>query len=58
MSAPLFWALYALGAVITGVAGRQRRIGFVGFLLLALLLTPPLVLLILILTRPKPLDER
>jgi hypothetical protein len=58
LSAPLFWVLYAIGAVIVGVAGRQRRIGFVGFLLLALLLTPPLVLLILILTRPKPLDER
>jgi hypothetical protein len=58
LSVPLFWVLYAVGAIIVGVAGRQRRIGFVGFLLLALLLTPPLVLLILILTRPKPLDER
>lgn len=54
----LFWLLYGLGAVIVGVAGRHRRIGFVGFLIFALLLTPPLVLLILILTRSMPADDR
>ncbi len=50
---PWFWLIYFLAAIIVGVAGRHRRIGFVGFLILSLLFTPVLVLLVLILTRPR-----
>jgi hypothetical protein len=47
--------IYILASFIVALFGRRRRIGVLGFFILSLLLTPPLVLLILILTRPKPL---
>jgi hypothetical protein len=50
---PLLW-LYLLGALIAGVAGRRRTLGFFGFLLISLAITPPVVFLILILTQQKP----
>jgi hypothetical protein len=50
---PLFWAAYSVAAVLVGVAGRDRRVGFLGFFIFALLLTPAVVLLVLIVTRPR-----
>lgn len=45
---------YIVASFIVALFGRGRRIGVLGFFILSLLLTPPLVVLILILTRPKP----
>lgn len=45
---PLF--LIVVGAVLVGFLGRHRRIGFLGFFLVSLLITPLLGLLVLILS--------
>lgn len=55
---PFYVAAYLVLAVLVGLCGRHRRIGFVGFLVVALLLTPPLGLVIVYCTaetRPRPL---
>ncbi|WP_290977635.1 hypothetical protein [Ferrovibrio sp.] len=44
-----------MAAFLVALFGYRRRIGVLGFFILSLLLTPPVVLLILILTRPKPM---
>ena len=54
---PILIAAYVVGALVVGLLGYNRRIGVLGFFILALLLTPPLILLILIITRPKPLHR-
>lgn len=51
---PFFWVAYVVLAFAVALLGHGRRIGVLGFFILALLLTPPLILLVLILTRPKP----
>jgi hypothetical protein len=50
---PLFWALYVGLSVIVGLGGINRRMGFLGFFVLSLVVTPVLGLLNLIVTRPK-----
>ena len=54
-------ALYVLLAVLVGLCGRHRRVGFLGFLLMAVLITPPLALLLLYLTKeaaaPRPSSD-
>lgn len=55
---PFYVAAYLVLSVLVGLCGRHRRIGFVGFLIVALLLTPPLGLVIVYCTaetRPRPL---
>jgi hypothetical protein len=47
-------AFFIVGSIVVGLAGRHRRIGFVGFLILSLLITPVLGLLALWLTAPRP----
>jgi hypothetical protein len=51
---PFFWVAYVALAFGVALLGHGRRIGVLGFFILALLLTPPLILLVLIVTRPKP----
>jgi Sec-independent protein secretion pathway component TatC len=51
---PIGLILYAVTAILVGWYGRNRRIGFLGCFLFALLLTPPLFFLMLIITAPKP----
>jgi hypothetical protein len=51
---PMFWIAYLVAALFVGSLGHGRRIGILGFFILALLLTPPLILLVLIVTRQKP----
>jgi hypothetical protein len=46
-------ALYLLLCLLVGLCGRKRRTGFGGTFALALLLTPPVMLLILWLTAGK-----
>lgn len=46
-------ATWILLSVLVGFLGRHRRIGFVGFFLLALVFTPIVALLVLVVTAPK-----
>lgn len=46
-------AAWILASVALGYAGRDRLIGFWGFFLLAMLFSPPLCLVLLILTAPR-----
>jgi len=45
--------IYVVFCILTGLCGSKRRLGFVGTFILALLLTPLVVLPILILTGPS-----
>ena len=45
--------LYVIFCLLAGLAGSQRRMGFFGTFLLSLVITPLLVSLLLILTRPS-----
>ena len=44
---------YLIACVAIGAVGRNRRIGWLGFFLASVLLTPLVTLVILILTAPK-----
>jgi hypothetical protein len=58
---PFYVAAYLVLSVLVALCGRHRRIGFVGFLIVALLLTPPLGLVAVYCTaetRPRPLARR
>jgi len=46
--------IYVLVALLVGLCGRHRRMGFVGILVLALLITPPIALLLLYLMQETP----
>jgi len=43
----MYLVIYLLAAVLVGWLGRRKQIGFVGFFLIALLASPPIGLLIL-----------
>jgi hypothetical protein len=43
--------LYLIFCLLAGLAGSQRRMGFIGTFLLSLVITPLLVSVLLILTR-------
>jgi hypothetical protein len=45
--------VYVAFCLLTGVCGIQRRMGFFGTFLLTLILTPPVMLLVLLLTGPS-----
>jgi hypothetical protein len=45
--------LYVIFCLLAGLAGSIRRMGFFGTFLLSVIITPLLVLLLLILTRPS-----
>jgi len=45
---------YILACVLLAIAGRRRRAGFFGFLIISWLLTPLGALFILIVAGPKP----
>jgi uncharacterized membrane protein len=44
---------YIAACLLTGVYGRQRRLGFIGASVLAFFITPIIALIILIFTAPK-----
>jgi hypothetical protein len=48
---------YLIGAVFVGVFGLDRRLGFLGFFVLSLIFSPPLVFVILLVTRPISTDR-
>jgi hypothetical protein len=45
--------IYVIFCVLTGLCGVQRRMGFIGTFIFALLVTPIPVLLVLLLTAPS-----
>jgi hypothetical protein len=45
--------IYLVFCLLTGFAGSQRRIGFFGTFLISFFITPPVMLLVLILTGPS-----
>ena len=45
--------VYVIFCVLTGLCGVQRRMGFIGTFIFALLVTPIPVLLVLLLTAPS-----
>ena len=47
---PIYVVIYVMVAVLVGLCGRLRRMGFLGSFLLALVVSPPLALLFLYLT--------
>jgi hypothetical protein len=47
---PVAWLL---AAILVGLAGRDRALGFWGFFVLSLLLSPIPVVLVLLLTAPR-----
>ena len=51
---PITIAIYVALAALVGVLGYGRRIGVLGTFILALVFTPLLMLLVLIITRSKP----
>jgi hypothetical protein len=50
--------LYLLLAVLVGLCGRRRRMGFVGFFIVSLLLTPVLGLLLVYMTQERSPEAR
>lgn len=54
----LYGALYVLLSVLVGLCGRRRRMGFVGFTVFSILLTPVLGLLAVYLTAERPAAHR
>ena len=54
----LFVALYLFLCVLVGLCGRRRRMGFVGFLILSILITPILGLLLIYVTQERPSAAR
>lgn len=51
---PIVVVLYVLLAVLVGLCGRRRRMGFVGFFLLSLLITPVFGLLFVYVSQERP----
>ena len=50
--------LYLIFCLLAGLAGSQRRMGFIGTFLLSLVITPLLASLLLIFTRPARERDR
>ena len=45
--------LYVVFAILVGLCGSQRRMGFIGTFIVSLLFTPVIVLIVLLLTGPS-----
>jgi hypothetical protein len=45
--------LYVVFAVLVGICGSQRRMGFIGTFIVSLVFTPVVVLIVLLLTGPS-----
>ena len=49
--------IYALLCILVGLAGRNRTLGFLGFMILSVLLTPFIVATVLLLTQNNSTDN-
>lgn len=47
-------ALYLFGCLLVGFVGRERQIGFAGFFVLSLFVTPFVMILVYWLGAPRP----
>lgn len=54
----MFVFIYFVLAVLVGWLGRHKEIGFVGFLLLSLLITPVATFLILLIAHDRRTEDR
>jgi hypothetical protein len=50
--------VYIAFCALVGLYGSQRRLRFLGTLIVSFFITPVLMLLILVLTAPSPADEQ
>jgi hypothetical protein len=50
---PQFLVAYVILAIIVGLLGRHKQVGFWGFFLLSLLMTPLLTGFFMIINRPR-----
>jgi hypothetical protein len=50
---PFLMALYVICALLVGVLGVGRRIGYWGFVACSIVLTPPIFLVLALLTRSR-----
>ena len=53
MANPILVYLYFMASIVIGYCGRRRVMGFLGFFLTSLLLTPVLGLIVLLVTAPR-----
>jgi hypothetical protein len=53
MASPLVIILYVALAALVGLLGRKRAIGFAGYFVLGLLLTPVVMALVLLVAAPR-----
>jgi hypothetical protein len=58
MTQSIVIVLYVAFAILAGLCGSYRRMGFFGTFLLSLVITPLVMLLLLILTAPSHRAER
>jgi hypothetical protein len=49
--------LYIVFAILAGLCGMHRRLGFFGTFLISLFITPVIMLLVLIMTAPTPVER-
>jgi uncharacterized membrane protein len=49
--------IYIVFCVLAGLCGTNRRLGFFGTFLISLIITPVVMLLVLILTGPAPVER-
>jgi hypothetical protein len=52
----MWLVVYVLLAIFVGILGRHKQIGFVGFLLLSILLSPVISLIILMIAKDRRPD--
>ena len=57
MAQAILIILYVAFGVLAGLCGTHRRLGFFGTFLISLLITPVVMLLVLILTGPAPVER-
>lgn len=54
---PQFLAAYVILAIIVGLLGRDKQIGFWGFFLLSLLITPLVTGVFMLINRPRRVEH-
>lgn len=54
---PQFLIAYAILALIVGLLGRDKQIGFWGFFMLSLLLTPLVTGFFMVINRPRKVSD-
>jgi hypothetical protein len=58
MTQAILIIIYIVFCVLAGLCGTNRRLGFFGTFLISLFITPVVMLLVLILTGPAPVERQ